>query len=373
MMDRLDRCRSAAKRGACAMLLAGLLWPAMQAQAATVDSRAKAAIKARAALIDNLALLAQNRPRKCLDDQEPMPAAPGWRQGVVQCAWQNRLQMRRWEAGADADPLRCVSSQAQGWAWLRARFGRAPQAAGAAWNAAWPVQSLQSDSDAQQRVAIIARSADGSWKAAEWTWTPSPRAATRRWQAARWKMLTDIAADLHQAGPLEGVPHQATRLRAVWEKNLQGRPAEIAGERWQWESGGVCLRMETVGLSQAQLHLPYSKDDGRLEQRAAMQVQLARTYPKATWLTPFRLVPPADPRARGGAKFEAIWIEGATLKGQLWIPTKTDGVVVRARIVVPVPRQHERQPESPAVAQLARVVERELGGLASIWTADYER
>jgi hypothetical protein len=373
MIDSLVRCRFASKCGACGTLLAALLWPVLQSQAATPDPRARSAMKVRADLINKLAVLAQNRPRKCLDAKEPAPAAPGWRQGVVQCAWQNRLQLRRWEAGADSDPMRCVSSQARGWAWLRARTGSAPEASGAAWNTAWTVQSLHGDSEVQQRVAIIERSANGSWNAAEWTWTPSPRAATRTWQAARWKMLTDIAADLHQAAPVEPVAREATRLRAVWEKNLHGRAAEVTGERWQWESDGLCLRMETVGLSQAQLHLPYSKDDGRLEQRAAMQVQLARTYPKATWLTPFRLLPLADRRVRGGAKFEAIWIEGATLKGQLWIPTRTDGAVVRARIAVPVPAQQRRQAESPALAHIARVVDRELIGLASIWASDYER
>lgn len=133
------------------------------------------------------------------------------------------------------------------------------------------------------------------------------------------------------------------------------------------------MRMETVGISQAQLHIPYSKDDGRLEQRAAMQVRLARTYPHATWLTPFRLLPLPGSVGRGGAKYEAIWLENATVKGQVWMPSKADGAILRARIVVALPAKKSSEADAAAIDAIARAVDRELIGLATIWTLDHEQ
>jgi hypothetical protein len=110
-----------------------------------------------------------------------------------------------------------------------------------------------------------------------------------------------------------------------------------------------------------------------LEQRAAMQLRLARTYPKATWLTPFRLLPLPNSMPRGGAKYEAIWIENATVKGQLWMPVKADGAVLRARIAVALPAEKDSETEAVAAASIAQSIDNELIGLASTWAFDNER
>lgn len=346
-----------------AALLIGLLPPL---HAAPLKSGTQADLKAQAGVTGNLAVLARDRPKKCIEANQSAPDVRGWRKTAAQCAWQNRLQMRRWETDSDSNANSCLSKQALWWAWMRARSPVAPKAGNVAWDRAWSAQSVVDDSGMKKRVGIIVRTASGSWTATEWSWDPSPRAATRTWQAGRWKLLTDAAIGLQQASRKDAAS-QVMPLRAVWEKRLAGTAGEVLAENWLWERGGLCMRMETVGLSRAQLHLPYSKEDGRLEQRAAMQLRLARTYPKATWLTPFRLLPLPDPAARGGAKYEAIWIENATVKGQLWMPRKENGAVVRARIAVTLPATIDREADAAALAGIARSIDRELIGLATSW------
>ncbi len=370
MMDGVVSCHATAKCAACAALLAGLLGP-LQMHAATSGLRTEDARKMRAGVLHDLAALATIRPKKCIEAKNAELSIRGWRASTAQCAWQNRLQMRRWEADQASDLEHCVSRQALWWA--RARSRATPAAGPVAWNGTWSAQSLIDDSGPQKRVAIIERSANGSWVATEWRWTPSPRAATRKWQEGRWKLLTDAAIGIRQSTPKESVPHEVAPLLATWEKNLRGRAGEVAEASWLWERDGLCMRMETVGLSQAQLHLPYSKEDGRLEQRAAMQLRLARTYPKATWLTPFRLLPMPNSTPRGGAKYEAIWIENATVKGQLWMPGKVDGAVLRARIAVALPAKKDSETEAAAAASIAQSIDSELIGLATTWAFDNER
>lgn len=296
----------------------------------------------------------------------------GWRKSSAQCAWQNRLQMQRWEASKGSDPMSCLNPPALWWAW--ARSGVATTSGNMAWNDGWATQSLIDDASAQKRVAILERTAEGSWVATEWRWAPSPRAATRKWQEGRWKLLTEAARLLRQSQPKDLVSQETSQLRTAWENNLNGSAAEITAESWLWERGDLCMRMETVGISQAQLHLPYSREDGRLEQRAAMQVRLARTYPKAIWLTPFRLLPLPESAVRGGAKYEAIWIENETVKGQLWMPTKGDGAVLRARIAVSLPPKKDSQTAGATLAtNIANSIDRELIGLATTWASDNER
>jgi hypothetical protein len=79
--------------------------------------------------------------------------------------------------------------------------------------------------------------------------------------------------------------------------------AEIGSQSWRWKADGVCLNVGALGLGQQLMQLPYAIDDNRLEQRAAMQLQLARRYPMATWLANFSvrlttpLAPTSDPQA----------------------------------------------------------------------------
>lgn len=319
-------------------------------------------------LITDFAALATVRPKTCPAQTNSAP--PGWQlDGAAVCAWQGRLRLVRWSAqppGANA----CVSRAAQWWAGQRRNYGIA-SGPGAAWRVAWTSQWLFDDRQPEKRIARIERSADGAWRASEWTWQPSPRAATRQWQQGRWQLLA--AALSARAAPTHELGSANPALRAVWEKNLGIRPGEIAGDVWQWPESGLCLRVDSQGLSQGQLHLPYLAADSRLEQRAAMHVQLARRYPKAHWITPFRLTTTAaQTPPRGGAKFEAIWFDAPVLKGQLWIPTRNDGPVLRLRINTVLPLQPPVDPAAPALLQAAAVVERELGGLARHWTAAHE-
>ena len=157
-------------------------------------------------------------------------------------------------------------------------------------------------------------------------------------------------------------------LRAVIEANLGKRAAETAGDVWRWQADTLCLRADLPGLGAPVLQLPYSLDDSRLEQRAAMQLHLARRFPKASWLTPFRLLAYA-PQNKGGAKFYAVWTEDGLLKGQLWMPTKGEGALVRVRLDTPLPAARASQ---PAAASAAALIERELAALATGWSNAYE-
>jgi hypothetical protein len=370
LKDRVFHCGAAAKGVANATLCAGLLLGSLQLHAAIPHAQVSG--KPLTTIANDFARLANGQPRKCIHQNEPEPSVRGWRKSSSQCAWQNRLQMQRWEAGKGSDPKSCLSPPALWWAWARSSV--APTSGNIAWNDGWATQSLIDDASTQRRVAIIERSKDGSWVATEWRWSPSPRAATRKWQEGRWKLLTDAAMQIRQPEFTELVLSETVQLRTAWEKNLAGSAAEVSARSWLWQRDDLCMRMETVGISQAQLHLPYSTEDGRLEQRAAMQLRLVRTFPKAIWLTPFRQLPLHGSTIRGGAKYEAIWIENGAVRGQLWIPTKGDGAVLRARIVVEMPMERGSQTTSAAlVANIANSINRELIGLATIWAYDNER
>jgi hypothetical protein len=160
-------------------------------------------------------------------------------------------------------------------------------------------------------------------------------------------------------------------LLNVLEANVGARPAQLGGELLRWQSDGLCMQATASAPGPQQLQLPYSAEDSRQEQRSAMQLQLARRYPKANWLSPFGLVPAPRP-PRGGAKFYAVWVEGEVLTGQLWIPTKGDGPLVRLRITAPLPPRLAPAATPDALAQPKQVFERELMSLASRWAAAYE-
>lgn len=314
--------------------------------------------------------LAQQRPWTCIGPHAIGVPRTGWVGGVAECAWQNRLRMRRWSGAGGRKQGACVSAQAQWWAWVR---GAAPAAAGvpAVWRTSWSSQSIIDERGPEKRIVILHRLVDGEWSVTEWRWSPSPRAATRRWQESRWQLLVTLANQFRAPPEAAHGPDEARMLRGVLEANFGNRVGETGGQTWQWQSDGLCLKVDAVGLGQQIMQLPYAVDDSRQEQRAAMQLQLARRYPKATWLTDFRLMP-AAPHARGGAKFYAVWLEHATLKGQLWIPTKGNGPLVRPRITTALPTTAGGQPDQQAIARAEQVVQRELTGLASRWAAEHE-
>jgi hypothetical protein len=313
-------------------------------------------------LLRDFAALAQNRPRVC--NPEPAASVPpvGWKLERDECAWQNLLRVRRWSALDGVEAGKCVSSQARWWAWSL------PPGQAQAWQAAWTGQARQDETGPVRRIVVMQRAAGGQWNATEWRWTPSSREATRRWQEGRWNLLASLAVKLRQPGSTSAGPREMRMLQVAWENNLGGRAGEIGNEAWRWGGDGLCMRTESIGLGPQQFHLPFSAEDGRLEQRAAMQLQLARRYPGAAWLTPFRLMP-AAPQAKGGAKFDAIWIEGAQVKGQLWIPTRGKGPVVRLRIKTSLTGA---QPGPAAIARAAQAIERELSAIALSWSGLHE-
>lgn len=342
-------------RGAYASLIAVLL-VCLAAPAHAARSHHK--VKAQPDLLRDFAVMAQNRPRACSATAPAQP--PGWKLERDECAWQDLLRVRSWSSSEGAGGSRCVSTQAQWWAWSQ------PPGRSQAWQAGWTGQARQDDNGAVKRIVVLQRAVGGQWNATEWRWTPSARAATRAWQQGRWDLLAARADQLRQPAVATAAPRETQMLRAAWEKNLGPRAGEISVDAWRWTGDGVCLRTAAVGAGPQQFHLPYAAEDGRHEQRAAMQLQLARRYPKATWLTPFALLP-AAPQARGGAKFDAVWLEGAELNGQLWIPTRGDGPVVRLRIATTL-----ASAQPAAVAQAAQAVGRELAGIAVRWSELHE-
>lgn len=317
-------------------------------------------------LAKNFAELAQQRPWTCASQDTPATPATGWQAEPAMCAWQDRLQMRRWSGQGGTQPGACVSAQAQWWTWARGR-GSTPAGQPQGWRSAWHAQSLYDANGVAKRIVIIQDAADGQWSATEWRWNPSPRMATRNWQAGRWALLVARAAQLQQLAEAQSGSRAASMSRSILEGNLGIRAGEIGSNSWKWQADGLCLRVDAVGLDKQQPQLPYSVDDSRLEQRAAMQLQLARRYPKATWLTTFRLVP-AAPRVSSGAKFYAIWFDNTELKGQLWIPTKGDGPLVRIRIDTALPGKAG----TPALARAADIIEHELTMLATRWAYEHE-
>ncbi len=347
-----------------AMLLA-TGWPtAVQAGAAPARHDATAAPD----VATDFALLARQRPWRCAGDSATGTFDQIWRAEPAQCAWQNRLRMRRWRGPAGMTGSGCVSAEAAWWTWARGQ-GAAPAGTPWAWRGHWPTQSLQDGSGPEQRTVIMRRQADGQWEANEWRWLPSERAATRRWQQGRWNELAARAGQLRQPAAGGAGARETQMLWAVLEQNLGQRAGEINGESLRWVSDGQCLLVDGAALGPQQLQLSYAVDDSRLEQRAAMQLQLARRHPKAVWLTPFSQVPTV-PAVRSGAKFYAVWLEERVLSGQLWMPTRADGPLVRVRITTPLaPAPQARE---LAIAAAKRVVERELLGLAARWAQRYE-
>lgn len=245
------------------------------------------------------------------------------------------------------------------------------------WQAAWSANSTRDDSDMVKRIVLMREVSQGNWTVTEWRWSPSPRAATRAWQQGRWNALAARAEQFRQT-VAPGGARETRMLNDVLGANLRHRPAEQSGDVLKWQTDGLCLKVDAAAPGAQQLQLPYSADDSRLEQRAAMQLQLARRYPKAVWLSTFNLVPTAR-HVRGGAKFYAVWVDGGTIKGQLWMPTKGDGPLLRVRIATQLPAiaaDAAGNPadiaDNPAIMLRRQVIERELKNVAALWASTHE-
>lgn len=333
------------------------------AQAAPAAPAAASRMPARAAdVISDFRLLARQRPWAC---PTPTQASGGaaWTDGDARCAWQNRLSRRTWTwSGDDAAAGACISRQARWWA--RAQADLAPHAPRSVWHSGWSAQSLALAAGAERRLMLVRRDGRGQWTATEWRWNPSPRAATRRWQEGRWKLLTDLAAKSRQ--PLPAAAPDTARVNAVFGTVLGARAGEAGLDGMAMDAGGMCLRLSNPLPGQPKLPLSYSADDSRLEQRAAMHLQLSRRFPDAAWLTPFKLLA-TPPDAPGGARFLATWVEGDQLHSQLWMPEKNSPNTLRVRMTTRLAPGQGAHPEGAAVRRAKQAVEREAEAFAAQW------
>jgi len=346
--------------GPSLVLLAGALALGAASASAAPKVRAPATRKDAPPPIADFDHLSGAHGRTCQAAPDPRLAAMGL-PSARQCAWSGHLEMQYWRA----IPLpagACLPPAAIAWH----RLATTAQANPAPWNAAWNGQALADGNDARQQAFAIWRAGDGSWSAVLWRWQPSPKPDTRTWQEAHWKEVLQAAQAISAANP---APAPSPLLQA-WLDATAAKPRVLEGDSWLWVAQHSCLSMQTEGIGQAKLHLPYSRDDARLEQRAAMQVQLARRFPDAEWLHPFDLLDPAVPGARSSAKFIAVWKQGSAVNGQLWMPLRDDGGVVRARITSqlgPAPARSE-----DAAKARAALLEHELTALAHAWEAHHE-
>ncbi|MFS2016087.1 hypothetical protein ACEN88_05865 [Massilia sp. CT11-108] len=305
--------------------------------------------------------LSGSYPGTC--EQPVAPALSGLGEPTTrQCAWSQRVEMVYWRS-IPTPTATCLPPAAIAWH----RLTQAIHADAPPWNNAWSGRTVSTNTPESQQLAAIWRDDDGQWSAALWRWQPSEKPDTRTWQAGHWDDVKQAAHAIDAGSPLPA----ASPLFVAWRDASQGKPRVLDGDTWRWVSDKTCLRLETSGISQTRIHLPYSRDDARLEQRSGMQVLLARRFPNAEWLQPFTLLEPGRPGDRTGAKFIAVWREGASVKGQLWIPLRDDAGIVRARIVSDLaPASAERQKE--LAKQRADVIGRELTALAHAWEVRHE-
>lgn len=316
--------------------------------------------------VPGFAEVARQKPRKCPADVQLTSPLPGWRENAALCAWQGRLVMRRWEAVPATATRQCVSAPAAWWAWQRQRSSSAAVPGNAVWRAEWRSQYFMHSLDQRDRIVTV-EAFNGTWLATEWTWSPSPRKPTRDWQEQRWRFLAASVSKLATTPSRDNPKDNVAKLRRAWEKNLRSQAGEVAADGWTWESNGMCMRLTLPQSGVPQLQLPYAREDARQEQRAAMQIQLARRYPDATWLIPFRLLELPDARGVSGTKYEAVWMDGSAVNGQLWIPTKVGEETIRVLIRT----DFQNKGAAPAEA-IGRAIEAELAGLARTWVADHE-
>lgn len=345
------------------LIPAALLWSAIQAPAPALAAPASQRGAARGAdMLDDFRALAQQRPWTCREPANPQ-ARPAWPNGKAECAWQNRLRKTSW-SWSDGAASPCISRQARWWSWAQA--GLPPAVVRSVWDRRWSAQVLRFTVGGEERLLRLARGGDDQWHATEWRWNPNPRPATRRWQEGRWKLLVESAA--RQEPPASAVRPDASPAQPVFRRVLGARPGELGSAGLALEAAGLCLTVGNPLPGQAKLPLSYSPNDSRLEQRAAMHLQLSRQHPEAKWLTPFKMLDmPAD--RPSGAKFLATWIEGATVNSQLWMPAKNNAATVRLRASIRLPRG----PDDAATLWRARqAVERELEAIAVQWAAAYE-
>lgn len=301
---------------------------------------------------------------RTLAQQDPWTCRPA-ADGDAKCAWQNRLRKQSWR-WSDAGQPSCLSPQAR-W-WNQAQAALPPATLRSVWDKRWSAQSLRLGIGGEQRLLLLERGRDGQWQATEWRWNPNPRPATRRWQEGRWKLLVEAAAR-RQAQTAGAAQLDAARMQPVLRRVLGARPGEFGLEGLRLETANrLCLQVGLPLPGQSKLPLSYSPNDSRLEQRAAMHLQLSRQHPDAKWLTQFKMLDmPAN--LPSGAKFLATWVENGALNSQLWIPAKDETATLRLRASIRLPRG---QSDAAVLWQGRQAIERELTAVALQWAAAYE-
>jgi len=278
--------------------------------------------------VHDFTYLTQMRPRLCAGLPASDFSTPDWQGNGALCAWRDRISMRSWTARTpDAEP--CVSPAAVWWRRVQEQAAAVPVAV---WDRTWLAQRIAFDADGILHLATIERGVDGQWTAREWRWNPSDRAATRRWQQGRWDLLLAASMALRPEPAGRAAPQWQGAITAAWMQSIGRAPAEIVGDQWRWSAAGRCLYIDSVGVSEGGLQVPYQIEDSRLEQRSAMQVLLARRHPGAVWLKTFSLLDDTPKRKDGSARFFAVWREQDTVRGQLWIPTRKNGPVHQLRL-----------------------------------------
>lgn len=273
------------------------------------------------------ASLAQQQPRQCGATSGDLTTPAGWQVAGVQCAWRDLLRVRYFALAPQDLAAPCISHQAAWWSWARQTLDPVPVKS---WYRSWTNNALVGQKAGALRLLAISGSDAGGWTGVEWSWSPSARPATRQWQQGRWQLIVASAKAGQAAVPLPGIGGEW--IAAAWERHLGGRAGEVTANALRWESAGLCLSLQTVAPTELPFPMPYNRADVRLEQLSAMQVQLARRHPDARWLVPFRLLDDGTSSMSGGAKYEAIWGEKTDVVGQLWVPSKTKGAILRVRV-----------------------------------------
>lgn len=346
---------SSRRRGPALLLAAILALGALHASPAAAAGR-KPALPA----VADFTQLSGSRAGACAAPVEAGLATLG-APTLRHCAWSQHLEMLYWQ-DVPANPNTCLPAPAIAWH----RLGVGVRAVLRPWSAAWNGQSLLVQTGDTVQAGMVWRQESGQWSVVLWRWRPSDRIPTRNWQAGHWKNVAEAVRAIDAANPAPS----RTPLMTAWLDATNGKPRLLAQDSWRWVSDAACLDLRTASLGPAQLHLPHSRDDARLEQRSAMQVLLARRFPAAEWLRNFSLIEPAISGDRTGAKFLAVWREDTVVSGQLWIPLRDDGGIVRARISSELAGAGDAAPE--AAKARAALIERELSKLAHAWEARHE-
>lgn len=349
--------------------MSGAVWrrniPAVLLCCSAVDvalAAAPAPLPALPAVVRSFAALSRHRPVPC--DAPAVSAPAGTVAGPAQCAWHRRLTMRRWvlERGATTA---CVSPQAAWWHWQQQHnpgAGNSP-----VWDAAWRRQVIlqtEADHGRTEMFTLIAQEPGSAWTATTWRWDAPERRATRAWEQQRWTQLKQALLSVADADS-SVAPRSPLGLGY---RNLRDRPAERSATGLVWQADTQCMQLVLAPASaEPDIPLPYVREDSRLEQRAAMQVQLARTDAAQSWPAVFHLMPPVLPHQRS-ATYAAVSRRGQQLIGHIWLPAKDDKA-----LHLHIETMLSAAPGSPAEARALSALDRELAGIAALWVVDHER